>query len=90
MTRLILTALCITFLAFPALGEVRWDITDRQATPYLVDKKPDGHNMVINLDNGEVGINRPGFGTIQTGKRPDPTMEILLNEPYGDSDSEDN
>ena len=68
---------------------LRWSMNARESTPYLVDTDVGGSKQVYNLRNGEVGWEVKGFGTIQTGQRTDPTMDMLLTEPDNEVDGDD-
>ena len=71
-----------------AESHLTWSMNAKESTPYLVDKDSfTGETKVYNLRTGEVGMQIKDFGTLQTGRHTDETMEILLRE--GENEAED-
>lgn len=72
-----------------ALAEsyLTWSMNARESAPYLVDKDITGETKVFNLRTGEVGMQIKGFGTLQTGRHTDETMNVLLRK--GENEGED-
>ena len=71
-----------------AESHLTWSMNAREMTPYIVEKDHlSKETTVYNLRTGETGMNIKDFGTYQTGRHTDPTMEILLRE--GENEAED-
>ena len=74
--------------AVQAESHLTWSMNAREMTPYIVEKDYlSKETTVYNLRTGETGMNIKDFGTYQTGRHTDPTMEILLRE--GENEAED-
>jgi len=76
----------------PAVAEshLTWSMNAREMTPYLVTKDFLSKEVTVyNLRTGDTGMQVKGFGTYQTGRRTDPTMEIILREGENEGNDED-
>ena len=74
----------------PAVAEshLTWSMNAREMTPYIVDKDYLSKEVTVyNLRTGDTGMQIKGFGTYQTGRHTDPTMEMILRE--GENEVED-
>ena len=74
----------------PAAAEshLTWSMNSREMTPYIVEKDYLSKEVTVyNLRTGDTGMVIKDFGTYQTGRHTDPTMEIILRE--GENEAED-